>query len=94
MELQVFSGPGFSDFPNFGNKPDETAENRMYLPVRMKMVTRIVKLGRKKAVITSNEYRSLYVSNDPNMQLLLLVNSAKIRFLRDKELTSSYYFYS
>jgi len=66
MELQVFSGPGFSDIPNFGNKPDETAENRMYLPVRKKMVTRIVKLGRKKVVITPNEYRSLYVLNDPN----------------------------
>lgn len=51
MELQVFSGLGFSDIPNFGNKPDETAENRMYLPVRMKMVTRIVKLGREKTVI-------------------------------------------
>jgi hypothetical protein len=66
MELQVFSGPGFSDIPNFTNKPDETAENRMYLPVRTKMLTRIGKLGRKKAVITPNEYRSLYVSNDPN----------------------------
>jgi len=66
MQLQVFSGPGFSDIPNIANKPDETAGNRMYLPVRNKMVTRIMKLGRKKAVITPNEYRSLYVSNDPN----------------------------
>jgi hypothetical protein len=73
MELQVFSGPGFSDISNSGNKPDKNAANRMYLPVRMKMVTRIVKLGRKKAVITSNEYRSLYVFNDPNMQLLNLM---------------------
>ena len=73
MELQGFSGPGFSDISNSGNKRDENAENRTYLPVRIKLVTRIVKLGRKKAVLTSNEYRSLYVFNDPNMQLLNLM---------------------
>ena len=65
MELQVLSGPGFSDIPNFVNKPDETAEKRMFLPVGT-FVTPIVELRLKKAVITSCECRHLYVSCDPN----------------------------
>jgi hypothetical protein len=60
--------PGFSGIPNFGNKSDETAENRMFLAMRTLVVTRTVERECKKAVVTSTscEYRKRYVPCDPN----------------------------